>query len=387
MRILSPPRRTSISGATFTRNSEAIDSTGRIALPGLPRLEYVPGAGWITWVEEATTNLIPVDKQKFVGWAAYGGAVVTLTQNQSVPEWGCNDATRIQISGGDQIYKYGMEVLATSVSGQSYTTALYIRNNSSTDMMVSADITYLPIIVTPGQITKLVTTCVGNGTNGLGINFYAKTVEETIDITVWRLQVEPKPYPTSFIETTRAAESLTMPTTGLSVSEGTIEGIVEITDVSKRQTGLNTRLFKIVGSSGYIIGFHVENTAYWRLAIFNGTNENYVALADSLTPNGWYYYKVTWTTTEATIEIWDLSTQTKVASGTISSPYLPSAFGSYVYLGSNDGVGYFLNTRFGKHRLSNIARTADPDFDNLMSNDANTVGIFDPTPIYNQNVR
>jgi len=385
MRILSPPRRTAITGATFSRNSEAYDSLGRIALPGLPRLEYVAGVGWVTWVEEVTANLIGTDYQKFGGWIASDGTIVTLTQNQAVTEWDCSDATRIQTSGGTGTIKYYYNLVLPSASGQAYSETVYIKNIGTITVKVQSNLGN-SIDVLAGEIKKITLSDVGDGTNNLRLQFRTNTISDSLDFIAWHPMAEAKAYPTSFIPTSRAAESLTMPTTGLSVSEGTIEGIVEITDVSKRQDGSTFfRLFNIINGTGAGISiYHLATSAYWQLKTYtSNVVTSTVDIADSLTPNGFYYYKVSWTTSEAVAEFWNLESQTKVATGTISSPNLPTAFGSYVYLGSYNGSINYLDTRFGKHRLSSIARTDDPDFDNLMPNDVNTVGIFDPTPVYN----
>jgi hypothetical protein len=65
-------------------------------------------------------NLIPVDKQRFEGWFKYGGATVTLTQNQYVPEWGTSEATRIQSSGGSDVLKYYHSLVPISVKKTPY---------------------------------------------------------------------------------------------------------------------------------------------------------------------------------------------------------------------------------------------------------------------------
>jgi len=201
-------------------------------------------------------------------------------------------------------------------------------------------------------------------------------------IEFYSTMTEPKEYATTPCVDTRAVESLTLPTTGLSVTEGTIEGIVEINDNSKRQDGTTNYFCNLSGGvySNAIAFMHLGTSAYYRLSVWDDTgSQSYVSISDSLISNGFYYYKVYWDISAAIIELWDLLTQNKITSETISDLTLPSAFGSYMYLGSRNGNTYYPNTRFGRHRLSDIVRTDDPDFNNLMPVDANTVGIFDPT--------
>jgi hypothetical protein len=308
---------------SFSRASTGYNTKGKLYMPNQIRLESVIYGGSMVLVEEAATNLLTAAE------ALELSAETTKTVTSGV-------SYTIKIHGS-----YGTITLSGAATG-------IIAAGSS----LTVTTTSTSLVLTPAQ------------TNSMWPTY---------------IQLEQKAYPTSFCMpgSPRAAESLTMPTTGLSVSEGTNEGIFEVTDISKRQDGNSNRLFRIVGSSGYIMAYHQGGGALWNFVIYNGTNGTTISIADSLTPNAFYYYKVRWSASEAVIEFWDLSTQTKVASGTITSPYLPSAFGSYVYLGSNDGSSYFINTRFGKHRLSNIARTADPDFNNLMPRDSNTTYLID----------
>lgn len=62
---------------------------------------------WTANKRYATTkNGIPAANLNFANWNAYQGAVVTLTQNQTVAEWATDKATRIQTSGGTHTMKY-----------------------------------------------------------------------------------------------------------------------------------------------------------------------------------------------------------------------------------------------------------------------------------------
>jgi len=413
MRILSPPRRTTITGATFSRNSEAIDSLGRIALPGLPRLEYVDGVGWVTWVEEATSNLIinpdcEFNKPKLNGYGYdaylisvsstdyynFGSKSLKLTTGTtsfSNRYYQMGETTSLNTLTAGLVYTFSAWVYVPSTSGITlsniYLNAVYYVSSytESKSLSPTAFDTWQKLVVTI-TIPSGATQCF------MRINI-AQNIQN-VSIYADDLKLSQKAYPTSFCmpDSPRAAEPLTMPTAGLSVSEGTIEGVVEITDVVKR-IGVGSfanifSIFKTDSTSDLAMRLnHDSASSLWYLRTYNDAGvATQVSIADSLTPNDFYYYKIPWAVIEAKIELWNLSTCTKVATGTISTPNLPSGFNIYGYMGSLTGYN-FANTRFGKHRLSDIARTADPDFDNLMPNDANTVQLFDPTPIYNQNVR
>jgi len=372
------PRRYDLGDATFSRSSSAYGSDGKMAITNVPRIERTE-FGKMVWVEEATTNLIPIANQKFVGWTAYGGATVTLTQNQVVPEWGCTDATRIQISGGSNIIKYFLPIVSPSVAGQAYVASLHIKNIGNHPVVIHTNLSSTSTqTVDVGETTLVKIAGVGNGFNIFQIQLRALDAAHSLDFIAWQPMAEAKEYATSFHETTRAAESLTMPTAGLT-GAGTIEGMVDINDMIKRQGAVNTPLLYLPGlAGGYISVAHMYNNPAWNFTCNSGSAYKYSIINDSNTPNGLYYYKCYWSTSEAGLEFWDLTSRSKVAFTRITDPNLPPTFTAYCYLG-HISSGYYANTRFGRHRLSNIARTTDPDFNNLMPRDSNTVAIFDPT--------
>jgi hypothetical protein len=167
-----------------------------------------------------------------------------------------------------------------------------------------------------------------------------------------------------------------VPRMGLPVEHGTIEGIMEITDISKRQGSGNNMVFNISTGSNVLRLFHKTASGEWTLLI-GETAYTYLNVADTLTPNALYFYKALWKADLARIEFWNLSTKTMVGFAESISPDLPSVLASVLDIGSLGASNGFANTRFGKHRLSNIARTDDPDFDNLMPMDSSTVAIMD----------
>lgn len=370
------PRRYDLGDAIFSRASSAYGSDGKLATTNVPRIDRTE-FGKMVWVEEGTTNLIPVNRQKFEGWSLFGGATVTLTQNQVVPEWGCTDATRIQISGGSNIIKYYYSVGAPVV-GVRWTERVYVKNIGNTTVIVHSNLNGLQKNIAAGTSDLVEFRLVGNSASGEAhIQFWAVNASDTLDFIAWRPMAEAKAYATSFIETSRAAESLTMPTAGLT-GAGTIEGMVDINDMIKRQ-GADTPLLYLPGlAGGYISVAHMYNNPAWNFTCNSGSAYKYSIINDSNTPNGLYYYKCYWSTSEAGLEFWDLTSRSRVAFARITDPNLPSTFTAYCYLG-HISSGYYANTRFGRHRLSNIARTTDPDFNNLMPRDSNTVAIFDPT--------
>jgi len=370
------PRRYDLGDATFSRSSSAYGSDDKLATTNIPRIDRTK-FGKMVWVEEGTTNLVPVANQKFVGWYTEGYATIKLTQNQVVHEWHCIDATRIQTSGGTYTVKYYLPIAMPSLAGQVYTESIYIKNIGSNPVIVATNLGQAQTInVGESKLVKL--TATGNGVSDVQINFQARNISDALDFIAWHPMAEAKAYATSFIETSRAAESLTMPTAGLSPSEGTIEGIVEITDVVKRNADYGW-IFQLARSGSGDMRFFHGDDGNFHLQIRNDSNVMIldVTISDDALRNSLYYYKLYWLESNFKIEFWDVLTRDKTVEKIFVATDTPSSF--VICRIGGAGSTSFANTRFGRHRLSNIARTTDPDFNNLMPRDEYTVALFDPT--------
>lgn len=378
MRLILP-KRFSLGNAIFSRGSTAyLDN--RYADVGIPRIRRI-GLSKMIMVEEGTTNLIPVDRQKFEGWSARFGAAVTLVQNQVVPEWGATDATRIQTNGGTQNTKYTFDALYSTVDGQPYTWSVWVKNIGSTNLMLQIYPDTVSIVtVAPGESKKCTVSIVGSGLNVLQLRFRAANVSDSLDFIAWRPMVEEKAYSTSWHPTIRQPEAVTIKH-GLTPEQGTIEGIFECNEMAKRTTENQwNNIFDIptVSNTSGIMVWH--NSTSWRLETRDdsGTSSASAFISDSLTPDGPIGYRVSWSPAKARLEFWSVENdvfKTLLASAEITNPKLPSAFASNMYIGSQNGSVNFLNTSFGRHRLSNIVRTDVPD----LIVDANTIAVLSPT--------
>ena len=144
-------------------------------------------------IEEGTTNLIPLAKQNFEGWTAYQGAVVTLTQNVAVPEWGATDATRIQTSGGTSVAKYLFNV-GVVPAGELRAERVWGKNTGDKTVKVFANFSDIAADVLPGE-SKLVKleNIIGNDVNNLQISFRTLTIADSLDFIAWRPMAEQKP--------------------------------------------------------------------------------------------------------------------------------------------------------------------------------------------------
>ena len=128
-------------------------------------------------------------------YQTYQGAVATFTPNQTVAEWGATDATRIQVAGGTNIIKLIRVVLNPSELNQDYTNSIYIKNNGATPVIFRTNIPAIPnlsntITIPTGGMGRFIVNGRGNGTSQLHIQLVTVNAADSIDIIVWRAQVE-----------------------------------------------------------------------------------------------------------------------------------------------------------------------------------------------------
>jgi len=163
-------------------------------------------------------------------------------------------------------------------------------------------------------------------------------------------QIEQKPYATSFIDGTRAAETLTIPTAGvLNPQEGTVEFWVYINDIVWATKPL--RIWSIPTRTGL---------ASDALAIYHGTANEWAFIVDnetyfdfgSLIPSiGWVHFAFTWKMGEY-VKVYING----VLARKITGVNIPN-FGSVMAIGSRADNTRHCNTLIDDLRISNRART------------------------------
>lgn len=146
-------------------------------------------------LEVGARNLLLNSAKRVPGW--YASATGTITPNQTVPEWGCTDAYRVQgnpgtsalfaIIGGDMANGEN-----TSVAGQKYTTSVYIKNNSVNKMHIRTNPEGTPAYFTieANETKRAVINSTGNGSYYLQIQFITKDYNSSFDFYYWHPQVE-----------------------------------------------------------------------------------------------------------------------------------------------------------------------------------------------------
>ena len=168
-------------------------------------------------------------------------------------------------------------------------------------------------------------------------------------------QIEQKPYATSFIDGTRAAETLTIPTAGvLNPQQGTIEVWVYVPDFWKPGIPYWRRIWGIgrgAGAGMYWLGYDPV-AGKITFSIYNNAGT-----AQTITANkpavGWHLFTARWSASEMSLWI------DGVKMGSKTSPSLPTNFAdTTLAIGCRSDSPYDnVNTLIDDFRVSNRART------------------------------
>jgi len=174
------------------------------------------------------------------------------------------------------------------------------------------------------------------------------------------VQVEEKPYATSYIKTTsstatRSSETLTIPTAGvLNPQEGTVECWVYVPEFWKQGILYWRRIWSIgrnAGAGMYVL-YYYPNTGKIHFTIYNSSGVDQIISVDKPTV-GWHFFAAKWSASEMALFI------DGVKVGSIANPSLPSSFADTVIsIGCRpDSPLDNVNTLIDDLRISNRART------------------------------
>ncbi|WP_424610895.1 LamG domain-containing protein [Caldanaerobacter sp.] len=365
----------SVAAPTFTRNSVAYLSDGTLVNTNLPRYENGK-FGQAIMVEEGTTNLCPNPLAKNdltnIITITTGGAVMTISRVTFLPT-GCPFATGVQANvttRGDANVVFSLEgTSAISVSpNTTYTLSgwVYIQSNtistigirpiewSSTGSVIK-DWGINSPLTTAGQWQRISFTFTTQSTTAfVSLRF---VISGTGITYITGVQFEQKPYATSFIDGTRAAETLTIPTAGaLNPQEGTVECWVYVDPNVHKVTGSGWNMTFVVSDSSISepnqlrFGFN-RTSGKWHVKTVN--SDGIFWHAEYTVSSGWHYFALAWDKATTTAKMY--VDGVVVASNTVAP--LPSAFARVAYIGSWINGSYQLNSLIDDLRISNRART------------------------------
>jgi hypothetical protein len=203
-----------VSG-TFTRASVAYDYlTGAQVLSGVPRYDAAMFNQGIMF-EETTVNLLTANQSNIEnGTTGFTGnhGDETLTQDNTYA-WQGSHSLKVVTPG--TYSREGAMINPASISGNTYTFSVWVRGSGTVDLITTSPALYSNTITLTSIWTRysLTTTAAGSS---MWIGVVTSTAQA---ITFWidGLQFEQKAYATSWTlgSTTRATESLTIPTAGV----------------------------------------------------------------------------------------------------------------------------------------------------------------------------
>lgn len=268
---------------TFTRSSTAYLSDGTLVNMNLPRFEQGK-FGKAILIEEGTTNLLtnPFFSSGLSGWS---------TQN---------------VTGDNEVYVTDGVVVIKAVDA---IPGLYQKVNLDVGTIVTVSIL---IKRTSGSIAPRLRWGQGSvigeieiSENGQWVKYSAITdvqgngnliiepsIAGQVEYEIKAVQLEQKPYATSFINGTRAAETLTIPTAGvLNPQEGTVECWVKVPIV----TNWNN-FFRMDGLSNgrFLLFFNSSGSACFD---YGPVSTGSATPAGTIEANNWYYIALRWSAT------------------------------------------------------------------------------------------
>lgn len=391
---------------TFTRDTTSYKMNGTLILNNKPRIESGLFGGAIM-IEEGVVNLFtsPNNLSDAI-WIKTGNNTPVL------------DNTIIPTNTNIQHYFYQDK---TTTSGKQYTISFeckssgynFVQITGSTGFptaVVNIDISAASIVWNPNAESKIrvdktqdgwcrieytltsnssslsrMIVAVINNNNQLRLPTW--TGDGISGVKFRNMQFEQNLIATSFHESTRNSEILTIPTNGVTPSAGTIEMWIYINDKTKITDYTNSRIVFIagetVGYGGYIALMHDKNTPYWYMAArkqATGTLTISSMIADSTTPTGWNHFAVTWDSINgARLYINGIDT-----GATIAASSMPNSFGNGTFeIGqiSNSTIRH-INTLFDSICLSNYKKTQAELLESAtsglpISRNSGTVGLYE----------
>ena len=300
---------TSNIGVEFKRNSVAYTSNGAQVAVNQPRFE--PGKfGKAIMMEEGTTNLLPANKancEKAPDVTAY--ATVTVDTSRKLVGSG---SLKVQWDGSGP-YAYAQYNI-TLTNGNTYTVSGWVYAEESKYLRLSVQETAKPwrmfrtasFLIPAKQWTRLSITFTlpSDWTQPSKIQLYtpwnSTTSSDLATIPAWwdAIQVEQKPYATSFIDGTRAVEDLTIPTAGGLNDRGpwTIECWGKTNNA-----GNNWRMPFSVWSKFYVALRYNKPVFSWADA--NNTQKWKYASNPINNVTDWHYWVLTWDGTIARVYV------------------------------------------------------------------------------------
>jgi len=358
--------KTSSINITFTRNSVAYTSNGAQVGVDIPRFEQGKFDKAVM-VEEGTTNLLQYSED--FSQSVWFKTRVDISSAGTYLNY---PVTRFTPNTPGQPSEVSQTFLSSGAANRTFTWSFWARGQTNRQFRVNfyggASVSYTINLTTEWQKFVITHTFPPNATSariqwGRVFIYHLRTLNVApywgVDYTDWievaGVQVEEKPYATSYIKTTsssatRSPETLTIPTAGvLNPQEGTVEFWLP---AGRRTYGTNLPLQFIVdiggtGSSGANV--HISTEGKLRAQIGNGTVLDILTSDIVLNPNQAYYVAFKWWSGYYAISV---NGVTKIKA--FNHNFVPY---SNLHLGCDGGYQRWLNGLIDDLRISSRART------------------------------
>jgi hypothetical protein len=364
--------------ATFNRSSAAYKQNGTQVQMNQPRYE-TSKFGQAIMIEEGTTNKIVNGnfQSSFTSWT-----------QQGAPATG--ELSEIIADGVRKVYHlYKTSELnymriyqnTTLLASTQYTVSLYAKGIGNVLIWDGTSLAQINING-PGVYTKYTATFTTSTTTTIGI-YLSINGGGTGTGECWfgDVSVEQKAYPTSFQDSIRAAETMTIPTADiLNANKGSIEVIAYIdpTGVHSANNPNWSMIFAMadVQQSPYQEKNQISirrspNSTNWGVWFSNASSSCAAVNLGNITTAGWYNFGVTWQA-----GVGGYGYLNGVNKGYVAASYLPTTITAPIaYIGSWIGGMFQHNQLIDELRISCRLRTADEILSSYQSNQPLSVDI------------
>jgi phage minor structural protein len=350
--------------ATFSRSSVAYLSNGTEVAANVPR--YESGKfGKAIMVEEGTTNAFGssgrLDTDSNNDGLADNVVVYTLISSYSMvsDSWlGTKSQRAVSSGSGNPRLQYNVaqavsagQVWTVSIRGKAQAgKTLFLVVKDQTDNTFTGSIKTQ--IATGSWDLITLTFTIPDDVTSIKVQFGLQNAVADDWFQYCALQLEKKPYATSFIDGTRATETLTIPTAGvLNPQEGTVECWVYVPEFWKVGIRDWRRIWSI-GNTAVNGRYNLLYDPTDDFMKFDIQFESIQRVTASKPSVGWHYFATKWSSTEMALFIDGV----KVASW--ANPSLSTSFADTVMaVGSRTDGADCINTLIDDLRISSIART------------------------------
>jgi RHS repeat-associated protein len=386
-------KNSAIGNAVFSRTSTAYKTNGAQVTINQPRFESsAPGFGKAALIEYRTTVTPsnPFFKSGVTDWTLTTADGATATKASVTGGSFGGKTAKITITKGGtannhiEFYKS----IGSVTAGQQIACQIRIKSSVSTDKAVLQCMNNVSPGENFGNITlnlttefqrfEIIATSTLAGTARISLYLGNVPTGTAIEIDYIGCEIG-RAYTTSPHDGSRSIENLKIPTAGISPTAGTWEQLVYINPVLKMKgTSRWDRIFSIPLPNGEpaICVYHDGVDGAWDLETHNDSGQGSwlpAMISDSVTNEGeWYRFRITWSPTQAVLQIYSVSSGSKVAEQKRTSPKLPTSFGPYAYVG-NAGEHSFTNSIHDDIRVSSIVRTDVFDATKPLPVDENTI--------------